>query len=475
MRRLLLLLSLFACGPALANDPEAWRATQPGPGPEVPWAAPEAKTFTLTNGIPVYLVENPSLPLVTVNVVMLFGREANPAGQAGLAALTATMLDEGTVRHTGSELAAALAGLGAELSVAQHDETAVVSLDALTDDTLAPSLDLLADVVLRPRFDRADFARVRGQALTAIQSARSEPRDVANRVVAEELFGARHPYGVPSIGTEATVSPLSLADAKKFHRTWWHARNAAIVVSGQATEGELTPLLEARFGSWKRGKAHRSAVAAPSVPLRTRVVFVEQPGSVQTVLRVGTIGVRVSGPDYFPAQVAGTLLGGMFGSRLNMNLREEHGWSYGAYAGFTDHRDHGVFVARTSVQADRTADAVSEIFRELAGQAGRPVTVGELKLTHDYLLKSLPGNFETNSATAAAFIGAPNFGLDPDLWRKWAAGVEAVTAAEAEAAAKRFFDPARMVVVAVGPRSFESVDVVASLKALGHEFVEAQP
>lgn len=459
----------------VATDPEAWRASRPTAGPEAQWAPPEAQSFALANGIPVYLVENPGLPLVTVHVVMLVGREANPAGRAGLAALTASMSDEGTMRHTGSELAAAAAVLGAELSVAQYEETAVVALDALTGETLAPSLDLLADVVLRPRFERADFERVQDQAVTAIQSARSEPRDVANRAFAEQLFGARHPYGMPSIGTEASVSGLSVSDVKRFHREWWHAGNAAVVVTGHTSRAEVQPLLDARFGAWKKGKALRSAVPAPSIPLRTRVVFVEQPGAVQTVLRVGTVGVRRTGPDYVPAQVAGTLFGGMFGSRLNMNLREEHGWSYGAYAGFSDHRDHGVFLARTSVQADRTAEAVTEIFRELSAQGGRAVTNGEMKLTRDYLLESLPGNFETNSATASAFAGAPNFGLGTDLWRKWAMAVDAVTAAEAEAAAKRYFDPARMLVVAVGPRTFESVDVVASLKALGHEFVEVRP
>ncbi len=467
--------------PPPAPDPEAWRAAAPPPGPERAWTPPAAASFTLSNGIPVYLVENPGLPLVSVNVLMLVGREANPAGKAGLAALTANLLDEGTTTKTGAQLAADAAMLGASLSTGQGEEVAWVSVDALTGETLAPSLDLLADVAQRPKFEDAQFTRVKAETLTSIQSQRAEPRDVVARAFAEQLFGSAHPYGTPSIGSEASVGAITSKDVKKFYSTWWHAKNAAIIVAGAVKQADVQPLLEARFGTWKAGKSTRLSTAAPSPMAKTRVVFVEQPGAVQSVIRIGTTGVPRTSPDYQAANVAGTLVAGMFSSRVNMNLREEKGWSYGAYGGFSEARDHGVFSVRTSVQADKTAPAVTELLGELTAAAGRTPTDAELKMTRDYLLKSLPGNFETNSSTATSFVGAAVYGLGPEVWRTYVADLGAVSAEQAALSAKRHFDASRQLVVVAGPRTIEvpgeggaptKVDVVAELKALGYEFVE---
>ncbi len=465
-------------------DPEAWRAVAPPAGVEKAWTPPVATAFTLSNGIPVYLVENMALPLLSIDLVMSVGREANPTGKAGLGMLTASMLDEATTTRSGAAIAAEAATLGATVTIAQTDESALVAMNALTGETLAPSLDLLADIVLHPKFDKADFARVQSQTLTAIQNARSEPRDVASRAFAAQLFGAGHPYGAPAIGTEAAVKGATLNDARKFYATWWHAKNAAFLVCGATTEAELKLLLEARFATWKAGKSTRATVSAPSTPLKTRVVFVEQAGAVQTVLRVGTVGVSRTSSDYFSAQVEGNLVGGMFSSRLNMNLREEHGWSYGAYAGFSENRDYGTFAARTSVQADKTAPAVTEILKELQAAAAQNPSDDDLKLSKDSMLKSLAGNFGTNAATAGAFAGIPQFGLKPDLWQAWLSGVDGVSAEQAGAIAKRYFDPAHLLIVAVGPRAATAddgtgamvvVDVVEDLKALGYEFVEVKP
>jgi zinc protease len=467
--------------PAPVVDPEAWRATAPAPGAERPWSPPAAKTFKLANGVPVYLVETPGLPLVSVNVLMLVGREANPAGKAGLAALTANLLDEGTKTRTGAQLAADAAMLGADVSVGQGDEMAWVSVDALTGEALAPSLDLLADVTLNPKFDEGQFKRVQDETLTGIQSQRAEPRDVAARAFAAQLFGTNHPYGTPTVGSESSVRALKSKDVKAFYKTWWHAGNAAIVVSGAVTQADVQPLLEARFGAWKAGKATRLTAPAPSPLAKTRVVFVEQPGAVQSVIRLGTTGVSRTSADYQAANVAGTLLAGIFSSRVNMNLREEHGWSYGAYGGFSETRDHGIFAVRTSVQADKTAPAVAELLKELTAAAGRTPTADELKMTKDYLLKSLPGNFETNGATANSVANAVAFGLGADMWPKYVTELGAVTAEQSASTAKRYFDTARQLVVVVGPRTIEvkddagnatTVDVLGELKALGYELVE---
>lgn len=464
-------------------DPEAWRATMPPPAPEKAWSAPVAKRFDLSNGIPVYLVQQGDLPLVSVQLVLGVGREANPAGKAGLLSLTASMLDEGTKTRDGAGIAAEAARLGAELGVSAGDENIVVSLDSLTGSTLAPSFDLMADVVLRPAFDKKVFARVQSDVVAAIQAGKSEPNEVARRVFSEQLFGAGHPYGQTSAGSEKSVGALKLADVTRAYADHFHAGNATFVVAGKVDEATLKAELEARFGKWKAGKTARAPVAAPVAPLKTRIVFQEQPGAVQSVIRVGTLAPARNAPEYWKVQVATNLFGGMFGSRLNMALREEKGWSYGAFAGVGDSRDFGVFQARTSVQADKTAESVQVIFDELKAQSSREPTAAELKVTADSLVKSLPGNFETNSATARAFVQVPRFGLPVDAWQSYGTNVAGVSATMVAEASRAQLDAGKMLVVVVGPRTVEiegeggaktTVDVVAGLKALGQEFVEVK-
>ena len=441
-------------------DPEAWRATMPPPAPEKAWSAPVAKRFDLSNGIPVYLVQQGDLPLVSVQLVLGVGREANPAG-----------------------IAAEAARLGAELGVSAGDENIVVSLDSLSGSTLAPSFDLMADVVLRPAFDKKVFARVQSDVVAAIQAGKSEPNEVARRVFSEQLFGASHPYGQTSAGSEKSVGALKLADVTRAYADHFHAGNATFVVAGKVDEATLKAELEARFGKWKAGKTARAPVAAPVAPLKTRIVFQEQPGAVQSVIRVGTLAPARNAPEYWKVQVATNLFGGMFGSRLNMALREEKGWSYGAFAGVGDSRDFGVFQARTSVQADKTAESVQVIFDELKAQSSREPTAAELKVTADSLVKSLPGNFETNSATARAFVQVPRFGLPVDAWQSYGMNVASVSAAMVAEASRAQLDAGKMLVVVVGPRTVEiegeggaktTVDVVAGLKGLGQEFVEVK-
>lgn len=467
--------------PAPVVDPEAWRAKPPGPGPASAWTPPAASVVTLDNGIPVYVVENQALPLANVVLVMKVGRETNPKGKAGLSALTANLLDEGTRTRNAEQIAATAASLGAELSVQGGDEYAAVVLKSLGGEPLAPSLDLLADVALNPKFDKATFARVKAEILADIQDEKSEPRMVAYRVALRELWGADHPYGTPAIGDEKSIGAIQAGDPASYYKTWWHAGNAAFVVTGALTPAQAKDMLNARFGKWAKGTSQRPAVTPPAVPLKTRVVFVEQPGAVQSVLRVVTPGPARTSPEFMSANVAGTIVGGMFSSRINMNLREEHGWSYGAYGGFSENRDHGVFGVRASVQADKTAPAITEILKELKGAAAAAPSKELLVMAQDSIGKALPGNFETNVATATAFMQIPQFGLPADAWQTYNRDLYAVTADAALEMAKKYFDPSRLVVVVVGPRSVEvddgqggrkSVDVVAELKGLGFEYVE---
>jgi zinc protease len=489
----LALLALLACGPKKAPepvvapppaapvDPEAWRANKPGPGKPSAWQPPVAQRFELSNGIDVLLVENPALPLVSVRLFMAVGSEANPKGKAGLAHLTAELLDEGTKTRSATQIANDTATLGARLEVAPAADGATVSLDALAGENLGPSLDLLADVVRNPKLDAKELKRVQSEALADLQSAASDPRDRAGRAFRAAYFGANHPYGAPSRGDAKSVKALTAKDVTDFYKRWWTADKATLVVSGATTEAELKPLLEARFGSWKVGTQKRVDPPTPLLVKKTRLVFVEMPGQVQSFVMVTAPGLARTSPEYFPATMAGTLVGGMFSSPINMNLREDKGWSYGAFGGFTDSRDLGWFGARASVQADKTAPAITEVIKELEAAAAKAPSAEQLQMAKDYLVKSLAGNFETNPYTAGSFTQAPQFGLGPDLWRTYVTGVEGVDAAAAQAAAQRTFQRDHLLIVVAGPRTVEiddgkgnksTVDVFADLQKLGFEITQ---
>lgn len=458
-------------------DPNAWRATKPAPGPEPKWAPPTPITFTLSNGIPVYFLPRQGLPLLSVDVVMQVGREANPIGQEGIGALTAAMLDEGSSKYTMEALAKETGRLGAELNIVAGSQATVVSLDALVGQGLGPSLDVLADVVLHPSFDKAAFARVKAETLDALTADGSDPRARADRALMGALYGARHPYGTPASGTVASVEKLKLKQVKKFYKQWWHAGNAAIVVSGSLTEGELKSMLEARFGGWAKGKSTRVTAAAPSVPMKTQVVFVEQKDAVQSVIRVGTPGPARGTPEFVAAQMAGNLVAGMFSSPINMSLREEHGWSYGAYGAFSESRDYGTFAVRTSVQAEATAPAVQEILRILEASAAKAPEASFLDTGKASIVKALPGSYETNASAVDALSSLALFGLPADGWTKYVSDVNALTGDAVKAQADRYFKASQMVIVVVGPKTAKAkdkdgkettVDVVQQLQALGY-------
>ncbi|HND30997.1 MAG TPA: pitrilysin family protein [Myxococcota bacterium] len=473
-----------AAPPPPPVDPEAWRATPPVAGPERPWSAPVPDVVQLSNGVPVYFLRNDALPLVTVRLHMDLGRENNPAGKAGLGALVANLLDEGTKNRDASGIASAALGLGAELSVTAGAEGIDLSLNALTGEALGPSLDLLAEVALSPAFRGADFKRVQAEVLADLAANRSNPRAVASEVMLQQVFGPDHPYGYPVGGTTASVSALKLGDVKKYYKDWWQAGSAALVVVGAVDETAIVRELEARFGGWKRKAVTEPALMAPATLLKTRVVFVESPGSVQSMLLVATPGVARNAPDWHAANVAGTWVAGMFSSPMNMVLREEKGWSYGAYGGFTEARDYGLFAVRSSVQADKTAPAVTEVLRVLGDAAAKPPSEEMLNLSKDNLRKSLAGSFDTNANTAASLAAIPTYTLNAAAWRDFDREVEVINAGRVASMAGRWFRPERQLVVVVGPRTVKGtdasgaqidVDVVKELQALGYEFVEVKP
>jgi zinc protease len=433
-----------------AGAPDAWRNTPPPPGPASRLLLPVPKRMQLENGLTLYLVEQHTVPFVAANLVVLAGSEANPADEPGLASFTADMLDEGTKKRSTLQLADDVAQIGAQLMTSSNADASTVSIRTLKKNADA-AFELLADVALDPAFDAKELERVRKQRLTQLLQLRDNPSALASRVFYRVVYGGKHPYSYPELGTDNATKAMTRDDLARFWKTGYAPANAALVVAGDMTEPELHALAEKYFGKWSGPKPSFHVPAADS-KLTRHFVIVDKPGSPQTQLRIGQIGVSRDNPDYVPLEVMNTALGGLFSSRINMNLREKHGYTYGAFSVFLYRRGAGPFFAGGGFRTDATGDSVKEIFSEVERIREEPLSAGELHMAKDYISRSLPGLFETSPSAAFSVGQLFLYDLPLDYYRTLPAKVDAVTAADAERVAAKYLQPENMVVVAVGDR-----------------------
>jgi zinc protease len=432
------------------NADEPWRETMPKGAAAKTVQLPTPQSATLANGLTLILAERRGLPLVGAAVVLKTGSDANPLDKPGLANFVAAMLDEGTMTRNALQIADQVAQIGAVLTTSSTMDATSVSGRSLTKN-FGTLLDLLADVTLRPSFPAEELERQRAQRLGQLVQMRDNPSQVASQVTAMVLYGEKHPYGYSEIGTEASVKAISRNDLTSFWQQNFVANNAALVVAGDISMTELRALAEKAFGSWQRGAPVRPSLTTPtSIP--QRVVIVNKPGSPQTQLRVASIGAARSSPDFRPLQVMNIALGGLFSSRINMNLREQHGYTYGASSQFTFRRAPGPFQVGSGVRTDVTAPSVSEIFKEIRGMVDKPLGPEELQRAKDSLANSLAGAFETNADAVANFSNVFTYDLGLDYYTKYAQDVNRVTTDQTLAVSKQYLVPGNMVVVAVGDR-----------------------
>jgi zinc protease len=433
------------------NRDEAWRRTPPKPGPAPRFTLPQGESFQLPNGLTVIVHPNPALPLVAAELVVKSGSDANPYDQPGLAGFTADMLDEGTATRSAPRIADEIAQLGAFLGSAASPDASTVSLLALRS-TFPQALDVLADVVLHPAFPTAEVERQRASRLGELTQQRDDPALIAAVAAAGALYGPGHPYGYGQLGTEQAIRATTREDIVRFWRRHYLPGNAALVVSGDITPDEVRTLAAARFGGWERADAAVTSVGDPA-GTRARLVVVDKPGAPQTALRVTTIAAARKTPDYPAMQVMNAALGGLFSSRINLNLREEKGYSYGVFSAFRYDRTPGPFTIAGSVRTDVTGPSISEILREVNGMRDKPLPGPELAGARDSQVYSLPGQFETNSGIGASLAETFVFDLPADYWRTLPDRYRAVTAAQVQAAAQTYLKPDQLKVIAVGDRA----------------------
>ena len=427
---------------------ETWRAKPPAAGPPSTLTLPVAAGFSLSNGLTVLHVEQHQFPLVTAELVILGGAGTNPVEKPGLSSFTSQMLSEGTERRSSTQIADDVAQIGASLRNDSSADFASAYLRTLTPDREA-ALDLLSDITLHPKFDPTEIERVRKERQTDILQIQDDPFQIALGVLLKTVYGSGHPYGYRNQGTEGANSATTRDDLVSAWKENYSPANSALVLVGDLDANEARSLAEKYFGSWQGTTAKRSSpTAAPSTA--RGIYLVDKPGAPQTMVLVGGLGAPRSTPDYVPLEVMNNVLGGLFSSRINMNLREEHGYTYGGFSFLDYRRGPGLFLAGSGIRTDSTAPAVGELFKELERIRTSAPSPEELKLAKGAFSRSLAGLFETSGQTAGTIGDLFVYSLPLDYYQRLPQKIDAVTAEDVRRVAESHVHPDTAVVVGVG-------------------------
>lgn len=415
---------------------------------------PPIERRRLPSGLRIWTVEHRAVPLITLLVLVRRGAAADPPGVEGLAAIVGDLLDEGCGDLDALALHEALGRIGAQLDTEVGSDATLMGLTVLSRFA-DRGVGLVAEMLREPRLDDRDFERVRDLRLNRLVQIRDMPPALADRAFTEILYGA-HPYGHLAIGSERSLRALTREHVTAFHGAAYVPANVTVIAAGDGSHDELAALVERSFGDWMSGNGQPAAddsVLAVPAPPGTRLGVLHRAGSAQSELRIGHISVSRSHPDYLQLLVLNMVLGGQFVSRINMNLREDKGYTYGARTGFEARRGPGPFLLQASVQSEATAAAIHESLSEIAAIRGtRPVTRDELETGRAALTRGYPRNFETAEQVARAAAQMALHDLPDDYYSTFVPRVLAIDEADVTAAAGRHLDPSRLLTVIVGDR-----------------------
>jgi zinc protease len=446
------------------------RAIRPTPRAAVAYRAPVPEVRRLAGGAALWVIPRRDLPIVAATAVVPAGASAHGPERGGLAELTAALMDEGTTRRDAHALALAAERIGTVLSTGSGWDGSYVSLRCLTP-YLAESLDLAADVLARPVFPESEWNRVRGQALAALRSARDSAENRAHRALLRALYPEGHPYRVPTDGDEATVAALGLDDLRRFHRARFGPGGAAWVAAGDVDAGRLAETLDGLLDDWREGDAGPPDVPAAEPSPRPRLVLVDRPGAAQAVLRIGMVGISRLDPDHDALLLWNQVLGGQFSARLNEELRERRGLTYGVRSHFDARRGAGPFVIGAAVQSDRVAEALDATQAEVAALlSDRPPTPEELDDARRALIEGQARHFETPPELVARYAGLFLLGLPPDHHTRLPDRLAAVGVDALRDVAARRIRPDALTAVVVADAEL----VAGPLERLGWAPVEIQ-
>jgi predicted Zn-dependent peptidase len=446
-----------------APQPALDRSVVPSPGPPPPLHVPSWTKVRLDNGAELMIVVKRDLPLVAFSVDFIGGStELEPADKVGVAAFTAQMLSEGTTTRSADQLSDAQQLLGTSIAARVGGETGSIGFEALANK-LPDALTLLVDMLVHPTFPPEALERIRARTLVQLAQAKEEPNRMAADVFSRVVFGAAHPYG--RVLTERTARAITRDDVVAFHKAYFQPGRAVISVAGDVDPARLQATVAAAMKAWPAG-GQRPSFSYPEAPQSrpTTIYLVDKPKAAQSVFALGLPGPPRSTPDYYPLVVMNTLLGGMFQSRLNHNIREVKGYSYGVRSSFAFGRGPGPFDAGGGIVTANTKDALVEFLKELKGVQGAiPFTEGELKEGKDSLVQGLPRRFASVGGIAGAVAGIYTQGLPETFYQDYAKNIAAVTAADLVRVARKYIDLDHLNIVIVGDRAA----VEASLRESG--------
>lgn len=451
-------ISFLAAQFVFGQAPDRSKPPELGPPPAL--KVPPIQHLRLSNGIAVTLIEKPQVPLVDVVLQIKTGTAMDPAEKTGLASLTLAMLDEGAGPRNALQIADEIEFLGASLATGAGVHTSSITLHTPLA-RLDAALAIMADVALRPTFPGDELERQRKQRLTSLAQAHDNPNTIASVLFNRTLFGEQHPYGRRTGGVENTLRALTAQELNKFHATYFVSNNAQLIVVGAVTGKTILPKLEAAFGKWKAGKASAPVAAEAKQVTERQIYLVDKPGAAQSVIRIGRLGVARLTPDYYALTVLNTILGGSFTSRLNQNLRETHGYAYGASSNFGFNQLPGAFLAAASVQTDATDKSLVEFMKELNNIRGE-ITDEEMTRAKNYVALGYPGNFQTSGQIAGELSELVTYGLPDTYFNTYVNDILAVSKAQVQAAAQKYIDPEKVAIIVVGDRQ----KIEAGIRAL---------
>ena len=437
------------------SDAKADRSGLPDTGSPPVARFDRFERFALDNGLKVVLAERRAIPVVELSLVVDAGFAADQFATPGTANLALAMLDEGTATRSALEISDELLHLGANLGAGSNLDTSFVGMSALKEN-LDASLDLYADVILNPSFPEQDFARLQQLQIVGIQQEKVRPRTLALRLFPHILYGDGHAYSLPFTGSgdEATVAALTPEDLAAFHEAWFKPGNATLVVVGDVTRSEIEPLLTARFGGWRPGDVPEKNLATVAHQDESIIYLVDRPDSEQSVIIAGHIAPPRNNDAEMAITAMNQVLGGDFTARVNMNLREDKNWSYGAFTQLVPAKGQRPFIALAPVQTDKTSEAMAELRREIEEiRHVRPASPDEIAKVKDRRTLSLPGRWETASAVLGSLVEIVRFGLPDDYWDSYADAVRGLSEEEIHRAAVEVVNPEGLIWVVVGDRS----------------------
>ncbi len=430
-----------------------YSANLPKPGRDPKFNLPKIEKNKLSNGLEVWLVRQPELPIVSMNLVLKTGGTADPQNLAGLASVTSSLLNTGTKTRSAVEIANELQAIGANVNAGSGWDSATVSMQTLTRN-LDKALDIYSDVIVNPAFPAAELENLRRRALVAFLQRKDNPNAIANTVYDQLLYGKEHPYGKSLGGDEDSIKAVTKAEIEKFYAANYRPNNAALIVVGDTDMKTVVPKLEKAFAGWKAGEVPEMNVPETAAFDKPGIYIVDKPGAAQSVISIGHIGVSRDNPDYYALQVMNSVLGGQFSARINMNLREDKGYTYGARTGWSFRRGAGPFTASSDVKTGVTKESVIEFMKELNGIRGAiPVTPAELQYNKQSLIRRYPAAFETNGQVAGQLSNLYVYNLPDSYFNEYISKINAVTVADVNRVANKYVTPDKMAILIVGDKA----------------------